>query len=90
MPCEQMCAQSLHSCLTLCSPTDYRLPGASVHGILQARKLQWIVMPYSGGLPDPGIEPVFPVSSAWQEDSLLLSNWASPKYALTLYTKIFL
>ena len=32
-----VCAQSLQSCLTLCNPMDYSLPGSSVHGILQAR-----------------------------------------------------
>ena len=31
-----VCAQSLQSCLTLCNPMDYSLPGSSVHGILQA------------------------------------------------------
>ena len=30
-----------HSCLTLCDPMDCRLPGSSVHGILQARILKW-------------------------------------------------
>ena len=28
-------------CLTLCDPMDYNLPGSSVHGILQARILEW-------------------------------------------------
>ena len=32
--------QSLKSCLTLCNPMDYSLPGSSVHGILQARILE--------------------------------------------------
>ena len=29
------------SCPTLCDPTDYSLPGSSVHGIFQARVLEW-------------------------------------------------
>ena len=29
------------SCLTLCDPTDCSLPGSSVHGIFQARVLEW-------------------------------------------------
>ena len=33
-------AQSLQSCLTLCDPMDYSLPGSSVHGILQAKILE--------------------------------------------------
>ena len=30
---------------TLCDPMDCSLPGSSVHGILQARKLEWVAMP---------------------------------------------
>ena len=29
-------------CLILCKPMDYSLPGSSVHGILQARILEWV------------------------------------------------
>ena len=43
-------AKLLQSFLTLCSPTDYSPPGSSVHGILQARILEWVAMPSSGGL----------------------------------------
>ena len=34
-------------CLILCSPMDYSLPGSSVHGILQARMLEWVAIPFS-------------------------------------------
>ena len=34
-------------CLTLCNPMDYNLPGSSVHGILQARILEWVVIHFS-------------------------------------------
>ena len=37
-------ANYFHSCLTLCDPTDYSPPGSSVHGILQARILEWIAI----------------------------------------------
>ena len=48
IPC--MRAKSLQLCLTLCDPTDYSLPGlSSVHGILQARKLNWATEPASRG-----------------------------------------
>ena len=43
------CAKSLQSCRTLCSPMDSRLPGSSVHGILQARLPKWVVISFSGG-----------------------------------------
>ena len=39
-------------CLTLCSPLYCRPPGSSVHGILQARVLEWVAIS-----SDPGIEP---------------------------------
>ena len=42
-----MHAKSLQSCLTLCDPMDYSRPGSSVHGILQARILDWVSMPSS-------------------------------------------
>ena len=35
------------SCPTLCDPTDCSPPGSSVHGILQARKLGWVAIPFS-------------------------------------------
>ena len=37
------------SCPTLCDPTDYSLPGSSVHGILQARILEWVAISFSRG-----------------------------------------
>ena len=45
--------------LTLCDPMDCSLPGFSVHGILQARILEWKWSPFpsAGDLRDPGIEP---------------------------------
>ena len=35
------------SCLTLCDPMGRSPPGSSVHGILQARILEWVVIPFS-------------------------------------------
>ena len=55
------------SCLTLCNPMDYSLPGSSVHGILQAGILEWVPFPSPGDLPDPGIKPMSP---ALKEDVL--------------------
>ena len=50
---ECMCAELLQSCLTLYNPVDYNLPGSSVHGILQARKLEWVAMSFSRGSSRP-------------------------------------
>ena len=46
-------AKSLQSCPTLCNPTDCSPPGPSVHGILQARILEWVAMPFSRGSSPP-------------------------------------
>ena len=39
-------------------------PGSSVHGILQARILEWVAVPPPGDLPDPGMEPASLMSPA--------------------------
>ena len=44
---------SAQSCLTLCDPIDCSLPGSSVHGILQARILGWVAIPFSRGSSQP-------------------------------------
>ena len=44
--CVCVCAQS---CPTLYNPMDCSPPGSSVHGILQARILEWIAIPFSSG-----------------------------------------
>ena len=40
-------AKSLQLCPTLCDPMDYSLPSSSVHGLLQARILEWVAIPFS-------------------------------------------
>ena len=40
-------------CLTLCNSMDCSLPGSSVHGILQARILEWVAIPFSRGSSQP-------------------------------------
>ena len=52
------------SCPTLCDPMDCSLLGSSVHGILQARILEWVTFPSAGDLPDPGIKPGSPALQA--------------------------
>ena len=42
-----VCAKLLQSCLTPCDPMNCSLPDSSVHGILQARILEWAAMPSS-------------------------------------------
>ena len=55
-----VCAQLLQSCPTVCDPVDCSLPGSSVRGILQARRLERAAMPSPPrDLSYPGIEPTF-------------------------------
>ena len=48
-----VCAKLFQFCLTLCNPMDCSPPGSSVHGILQARTLEWVAMPFSRGSSPP-------------------------------------
>ena len=47
-----MKVKAAQSCPTL-DPMDGSLPGSSVHGILQARTLEWVAVPFSRGSPRP-------------------------------------
>ena len=59
------------SCLILCDPMDCSSPGFSVHGILQARILEWVAIPFSRGSSQPRDQTW---SSSSQADSLTLSH----------------
>ena len=54
---------------------DYIPPGSSVHGILQERMLEWVVMPFSKGSSQPRIEPRVSCIAA---DSLLSEPSGKP------------
>ena len=47
------CLCQLLSCVQLCNPMDCSPPGSSVRGILQARILEWVAMPFSKGSSPP-------------------------------------
>ena len=49
-------SEATQSCLTLCDPMDWSLPGSSVRGILQAGILEWVTMPSSRRSSQPRIE----------------------------------
>ena len=52
--CVCVCGLVTQLCLTLCNPMDSSPPGFSVHGILQARILEWIItIPFSRGSSQP-------------------------------------
>ena len=71
-----MHAKSLQSCPTLCDPMDCSLTGSSVHGILQARILEWVAMPFSQGLgifPTQGLNLHLFCLLRWEVGSLPLA-----------------
>ena len=43
------------SCPTLCDPMDYSLPGSSVHGIFEARILEWVAISFCRVFPTEGL-----------------------------------
>ena len=51
--CTRVHAKLLQSCSTLCNPMDCSPPVSSVHGILQARILEWVAKPSSRGSSQP-------------------------------------
>ena len=68
--------------LTLCYPRDCSLPGSSVHGILQARILEWVAKPSSRRYSRPRDQTLVFCSPALQVDSLPLSHQGSPGFAI--------
>ena len=52
------------SCPTLCDPIDCSPPGPSLHRDSPARILEWVAMPSSRDLLNPGIEPRSPILQA--------------------------
>ena len=69
-------AKSLQSCPTLCDLMDQSSPGSSVHGILQVRILEWVVISFSRGSPWPRDRIRSP---ALQADSLPAEIPGKPK-----------
>ena len=61
-----VCVLVAQSCPTLWDPMDYSLPGSPVHGILQARILDWVAMPFSRG-------------SSWPRDQTWVS-WTTGRF----------
>ena len=57
------------SCLTLCDPVDCSPPGSSIHGILQARILEWVAISFSRG-------------SSWPRDQTQVSHIAGRRFNL--------
>ena len=83
LPCMMLCVCA-QSCPTLCDPMDCSLPGSSVHGISQARTLEWVAIPFSRG-------------PSWSRDQTQVSCtaggfftlWATREAPLSLHVPYF-
>ena len=85
-----MHAQSLQSCSIICNPMGCSPPGSSVHGILQARILEWVVTASSRRCSRPVDWTAYFVSSVLKAEFLLLSRWQSSSRVLENFKTHFL
>ena len=87
--CPSCCSVCLvvQSCPTLCDPTDSSTSGSSVHGLSQARILDWVAIPFSRGSSLPGTGPG---SLALQMNSLPPGPPGKPSVALITEDNDFL
>ena len=78
-------------CLTFCHPTDCSLPGSSVHGILQARILEWVAISSSKGSSWPRNWALGScVPCICRQVPYQLSHKGSPFYLLILFYFFFI
>ena len=70
-----MHAKLLQSCLTLCGRVDYTLPGCSVHRILQARILEWVVISFSRGKSSVQSAKTKPVADCGSDHELFIAKF---------------
>ena len=75
-----MCAKLVQSCPTLCDPMECNPPGSSVHGILQARIMDWIAMPSFRGSSPPRDQTQVSMSPALAGRFFTISmTWETPQ-----------
>ena len=83
------CCSIAKPCPTLCDPVDCSLPGSSVHGIFQARVLEWIAISFSRGSSWPRDRTHVSCIGRW-----ILCHWVPGKpfdiitFTLFLFSKI--
>ena len=80
-----MCMLSHFSCVWLCDPMDFSLPGSSVHGILQARMLEWVAISSSRGSfpPRDGTHVYLCLLFCWW----ILYHWAPAEALYSVYPR---
>ena len=71
----------------LCDPMDCSPLGSSVHGIFQARILEWVAISFSRGFSCPGINPHLLYLLHWQADSLPLVPPGKSMYSMVTKSK---
>ena len=76
------------SCLTHCNPLDCGPSGSSVHGIFQARILEWLLFPIPGVLLDPRIKPHLLHLLNRQADSLWLRHLGNSYMYVCIYNYV--
>ena len=88
-----VCVFVTQSCPILCDPIDCSPPGSSVHGILQARTVEWASFPTPGDLSKPGIEPRSPAlkadSSQYEPQGLTYTQFNTMQYAFFYWRPCF-
>ena len=77
----------IQSCLTLCYPMNFSLPGSSVHRLLQVQILEWIAMPSFREYPKPRSNQSLLCVLHWQESSLPV---APPRFCIKIFLKIYI
>ena len=80
-----MRTKSLQLCLTLCDPMDHSPPSSSVHGILQARILEWVAISLFRGIfltqgSNPGL-------LHYRQTLYPLSHQGSPCYTISQFSR---
>ena len=80
-----MCAKLLQSCPTLCNPMDYSPPDSSVHGILQAKIVEWLAMLLSRGSSWPRDKTQVTCVSDTAGWFFTTKHWGSPQWLLQGY-----
>ena len=82
------------SCLTLWDPIDFSLPGSSVHGILQAKILEWVAMPSFRGSSQPGIKARSPTFQAdpngWATREHFILGFRTPEANLPCFLSLLI